>query len=138
LETTLPLSLSVKTQAVPKVIKSTSVLLINSEANEIRSFIFERHSSLLTSEKELLYAKLCHNDLYSKISYNFNGFLHLCGSKNYDKFLYLIRSKILFEFKGYNYINKLNELYPEILSFEQTPEHYDNMKKILAKKRNIL
>lgn len=77
-------------------------------------------------------------DLYSKISYNFNGFLHLCGSKDYDKFLYLIRSKIIFEFKGSVFINKINNLYPEVLDFEKNQDHYDEMKKITNKKRNLL
>lgn len=77
-------------------------------------------------------------DLYSRISYNFNGFLHLCGSKYYDKILYLLRSKIIFDFKESSYIRKINELFPEVLDFEKDLDHYEEMKKIFNKKKSII
>lgn len=74
-------------------------------------------------------------DLYSQITYNFNGFLHLCGYKHFDQMLYILRSKLLFDFnEGKEYIRKIDEIFEDRYDFEKDEEHYRKMKVALFKK----
>lgn len=77
-------------------------------------------------------------DLYEKNLYNFNGFLHLSGYKSYNKLLYIIRSKVIYDFGGIGYINKINEIYPEVLDYEKDFNHYQEMKKKSNKKKSLI
>lgn len=76
-------------------------------------------------------------DLFDCIEYDFNGFMHLCGSKKFNKIMYIIRGKIILELGGYNYIKKIDELRKENMGIEFDGSHYSSM-KILSNKRKKL
>lgn len=69
-------------------------------------------------------------DLYENILYDFNGVLHLCGYKNSNMLLFLLRSKIMIQFdEGYKYLEKINKIFKyEEYDFEKNREFYDTIK----------
>lgn len=50
-------------------------------------------------------------DLDSCSEYDFNGFLHLCWYKYFDKFLYVIKLKIMSEVNGPYFLEKIDKLF---------------------------
>lgn len=109
----------------------TTLTILNFTPGKEWEYPFEinsRNESVLV-ENEL--------DLYDKITYEFNGFMHLCGYKKSDSLMYLVRSKIIFKYGGSNYLKKMDEIYEQTFEFEKNVEHYELMKKLLNKKKPL-
>ena len=70
------------------------------------------------------------DELYKNILYNFNGFLHLCGYKNFDKLIFLLRSKIMLQFDdGIKFLNKINDIFIyDKYDFEKNEDFYSTIK----------
>ena len=52
-------------------------------------------------------------DLFKNIMYNFGGYLHLNGFKNFDKIVFIIKQRIMSDFEGYEYIKSIHDLFDE-------------------------
>lgn len=68
-------------------------------------FIIESNADVLKIESQ--------TDLFRNLNYNFNGFLHLNGYKTFDEVIFMIRQRIIDEFGGNHYINKIDKLFTE-------------------------
>jgi len=66
-------------------------------------------------------------ELNDFILYNFNGFLHIGGYKEFDKLLFLFRSRILIEFNGSIFLEKINQIFTERFDFEKDDIFYKNL-----------
>lgn len=92
-------------------------------------FIINSSSNIISFENDF--------DLYVNYNYNYNGYLHLCGFKNFEKMLYMLRTLILLDLDGEPYLNKINELFVEKFDYEKDNKHYEEMKKLLNNKPRI-
>jgi hypothetical protein len=63
--------------------------------------------------------------LYEMIDYEFFNILHLCGSKNLDTILFLLKEIIIKKFNGDKYINIINEIFPNIENFDEISIRYN-------------
>lgn len=76
-------------------------------------------------------------DLYANYDYDYNGYLHLCGFKNFDKMLYVLRTIILLKLDGESYLNRINKLFVERFAYEKDSKHYEEMKNLLINNPRI-
>ena len=63
--------------------------------------------------------------LYKMIDYEFYNLLHLCGHKNLDTMLFLLKEIIIKKFNGDKYINIMNEIFPKIEKFDEISIRYN-------------
>lgn len=63
-------------------------------------------------------------DLYNMVNYDFNEIIHLNGYKNMEQILFLTKEMIVQRFKGFEYIIKINELFPEKNEFDNISKRY--------------
>jgi hypothetical protein len=63
--------------------------------------------------------------LYEMIDYEFFNILHLCGSKNLDTILFLLKEIIIKKFDGDKYISSINEIFPKIEKFDEISLRYN-------------
>ena len=109
---------------------STSIEFVSKEKEYNFPFLVKSVHEIKVFDNEL--------DLYENYNYNFNGYLHLCGFKNFDKILFLLRTLILLEFKGINYLNKINEIFPEKFDYEKDLKFYEDMNKNKNKNKTVI
>ena len=65
------------------------------------------------------------HDLFRNSLYEFGGFMHLCGYKGFDKLMFFIREKILFDFiPGGKYLSKIDKYFPEELPVDILHKKY--------------
>lgn len=65
------------------------------------------------------------NDLFTNAVYEFGGFLHLNGYKNFSKLMFFIKSKILFDFiEGRYIIQKINDVFPDQTMSDELHKKY--------------
>ena len=102
------------------------------------NFIFEKNPTIVNFKKgkELEYPFEIESvdevkeindehDLFRSALYEFNGFMHLCGYKGFDKFMFFIREKILFDFiPGKMYLSKIDKFFPEELPVDVLHKKY--------------
>jgi hypothetical protein len=68
--------------------------------------------------------------LYKMIDYEFYNLLHLCGNKNLDTMLFLLKEIIIKKFNGDKYINIMNEIFPKIEKFDEISIRYNQHGKL--------
>lgn len=75
--------------------------------------------------------KLIRNEkeLYSFANYDFNDMIHFNGYKQMELVMFIVKEMITHRFDGVEYINKINELYPETFEFEKISTRYYNQLK---------
>jgi hypothetical protein len=78
------------------------------------TMIFNRKQRVIKSEREL----------YNMVNYDFNEIIHLNGYKNMEQILFLTKEMIVQRFKGYEYVQKINELFPEKNEFDDISKRY--------------
>jgi hypothetical protein len=62
--------------------------------------------------------------LYNMVNYDFNEIVHLNGYKNMEQILFLTKEMIIQRFKGYQYILRINTLFPEKNEFDYISKRY--------------
>jgi len=50
-------------------------------------------------------------DLFKKTMFDFDGFLHVNGYKNFDKLIFLIKQRILIDFNGNNIVKRIEDIF---------------------------
>jgi hypothetical protein len=63
-------------------------------------------------------------ELYNMVNYDFNEIIHLNGYKNMEQILFLTKEMVVQRFKGFKYILKINELFPDKYEFEDISKRY--------------
>ena len=64
------------------------------------------------------------NDLYNYSTYNFNCPIHLCGHKNLDVLLFIIRETITQRFNGAKYVDKIEKLVKQENNYDSITRRY--------------
>lgn len=85
-------------------------------------------------------------EIFKRPIYNFDGFLHLSGHKKIDEIAFMMKLRIMIEFGGYSYLEKIDKLYNEKTECDKLTEDYfyylkntmDEMIKNKAIKRKLL
>lgn len=73
------------------------------------------------------------NELYQLVNYDFNEIIHFNGYKEMEQILFLIKEMIVQRFQGFEYILKINELFPEKNEFDYISKRYYDKLKINLK-----
>lgn len=69
-------------------------------------------------------------DLFTNIDYDFNGFLHLNGYKEFQPLLFMLLHKMIFKFsEGPRIYRKINEIFPEKKEYNNLLNKYENFIK---------
>ncbi len=64
------------------------------------------------------------NDLYNYSTYNFNCPVHLCGYKNLDVLLFIIKETIVQRFNGIKYVDKIEKLVKHEWNYDKITRRY--------------
>jgi hypothetical protein len=54
-----------------------------------------------------------YHNLFKRVMFDFNGFLHLNGYKNFEEVIFLIKERIIEDFNGLNYITIIDNMFPK-------------------------
>jgi len=54
-----------------------------------------------------------YHNLFKRVMFDFNGFLHLNGYKNFEEIIFLIKERIIEDFNGLNYIAIIDNMFPK-------------------------
>lgn len=52
-----------------------------------------------------------YHNLFKRVMFDFNGFLHLNGYKNFEEIIFLIKQRIIEDFNGLNYITIIDNMF---------------------------
>ena len=85
-------------------------------------------------------------ELFKNIMYNFGGYLHLNGFKNFDKIVFIIKQRIMSDFNGYDYIDVINKLFDEEVEcdgltksyFQHLSHHFQKMNNNTIIKKSLM
>lgn len=54
-----------------------------------------------------------YHNLFKKVMFDFNGFLHLNGYKGFEEIIFILKQRIIEDFNGLNYITIIDNLFPK-------------------------
>lgn len=72
------------------------------------------------------------NQLFDMVNYDFDSIIHFNGYKEMEQMLFLIKETIIQRFNGYEYILKINSLFPKKNEFDNiSSRYYETLKNNL-------